>query len=566
MVPLIPADGSWEGTEGGIDFVLRSLDSVVDGTALLENSRYQLLVRVPSALRDAEVRVGGLPFQVWKEGNLLVGQIDVGHTFGLLSIEVHHGGRVLAGASIEVRPRHLNPDIDFPQIKADLDRISFSLLYAIWRRAHQQAFPDFSVPQGTPEWLAMLRNAWARIKGALRQIGRDPNTEILLIHEVRRADRAGHLDAQSLRWLARRPDAWTSSVVPLSVAGLQMGGRYITPERALATRREITVNTPVNRALKHALSRFESRLIRILEAVDSLPPRHFAAADRAEYVNQLREILRDSQHHTVHGFLRDVELRSVTPSDNLHVVRADPRYRQVFRSLGVLQWGVLVDVSGPITEMSLKDTWELYEFWVYLFVLGLFESWGWACLAQGAFSAPQPGAPILLDLARGDRSKSQFERIDPATGRYSLATVTFHREFPSRRANPGLGRGALTVTRNVDVLLEVETAGEMRRIVLDPKYRAEVVDGHLMCPPGAIDDMHVYRDAIGRWEVGAAGARHFVRALNAAVAVFPSHDELGAKASIFYESLADGIGALPLLPTESLDPQLLPEFLQDFVN
>lgn len=206
----------------------------------------------------------------------------------------------------------------------------------------------------------------------------------------------------------------------------------------------------------------------------------------------------------------------------------------------------------------------LYEYWVYLYVLGLFSSWGWDCVVQGAFTVSRPGAPIVLDLARGERSQSQFERVDSATGQYTLATVTFHRGFPSRRANPGLGPGALTVTRNVDILVEIETGGMMRRLVVDPK--AEVVDGHLVCPSSAVGDMHVYRDAIGRWEVGAAGARHFVRALDAAVAVFPSRDEVGAAASLFYDSLADGIGALPLMPPDSNGPQLLPTFLQHFVG
>lgn len=566
MVNLARTGNVWSGEENGLSFTIRPVNGGIEGPALLENARYQLLVRLADPVANPEIRVGGLPLELWREGNLLVGQLAVGHTFGELRIEVLSEGQLLAGATAEVRPRHLDPDTDFPQIKEDLDRINSSLVYSIWRRAHQQAFPDFTVPQGTPEWLAMLRNTWSRIRRSLREIERDPNTELLLIHEVRRASQVGRTDSKGLRWLTQQPSAWTSSDSPFSVACLHAGGRYITPERALATRREITLNTAANRALKYALSRLEIRLGTVLQAVDSLPARHFATADKDEYVAQLRQILRDSQHFTVHGFLAEVEARPAGSSQRLHVVRADPRYRQVVRWIGVLQWGVLSEVEGTITEMSLKDTWELYEYWVYLFVLGLFTSWGWDCVAQGAFTVSQPGAPILLDLARGERSQSQFERTEQATGQYSLATVTFHRGFPSRRANSGLGRGALTVTRNVDVLVEVESGGEMRRMVLDPKYQAELVDGHLVCPLGAVNDMHVYRDAIGRWEVGAAGARTFVRSLDAAVAVFPSRDEAGAASSLFFESLSDGIGALPLLPSDDEGPHLLPSFLMQFVS
>lgn len=566
MVALAAASDAWTGEADGFQFYVRPLDGGVEGDALLENARYQLVVKLPRGTTNPEIRVGGLPLKTWRDDDRLEGQIQLGHSFGRVDIEVRDGAHALAQATIDVRPRHLDPERDFTQIRADLDRVSFSLAYAIWRRAHQQAFPDFAVPQGIPEWLAMLRNTWYKIKRALREIDRDPNTELLLLHEVRRADRAGLLDSRGLRWLAQQPSAWASSAAPFPVACLQVGGRYITPERALATRREVTLNTPANRALKSALVRLERRLRTVLQRVDALPTKHFAAAEKDQYVAELRQILRDAQHYTVHGFLAEVDARPAGSFQRLHIIRADPRYRLVFRSLGILQWGVVSDVSGSITEMSLKDTWELYEYWVYLYVLGLFTGWGWDCVVQGALSVDQPGAPILLDLARGERSQSQFETIDAATGQYSVATVTFHREFPSRWANRGLGRGALTVTRNVDILLEVETAGEVRRMVLDPKYQAELINGHLTCPPSAVDDMHVYRDAVGRWEVGAAGTRRFVGSLDAAAAVFPSHDEIGAASSLFFESLTDGVGALPLLPPVDEGPVLLATFVHDFVT
>ncbi len=386
------------------------------------------------------------------------------------------------------------------------------------------------------------------------------------MYEVHRAERLGMLDAQGIRWLAKHPSAWSARETPFSVASLSVGERYVTPIRALAVRRKITLDTPANRALKQALTHLELRLRAVLRAVDSLPARHFAAGEKEEYANELRGVLRDSQHHTVHGFLSRVQPHHAPPSERLHVARADPRYRHVFRSLGVLQWGVVSDVAGSVSEMSLKDTWELYEYWVYLYVLGLFTSWGWDCVAQGALTTSQPEGPIVVDLVRGEGSQATFEYTDPSSGQYSLASVTFHRQFPSRRSNAGLGRGALTVTRDVDILVEIETAGVVRRLVLDPKYRTQIIDGLLMCPPSAVNDMHVYRDAIGRWELGASGSRHFVRGLSAAVAVFPSHDEEAAASSLFYESLPDGVGALPLLPPDGGEPQLLADYLASFVS
>lgn len=568
MIALEPDGQAWSGADGGVDFRIRPVGGAPTGPALWENSNYHLLVSLPAGppTEGAEIRVGGLPLRTWREGDLLLGQLETGHTFGALRVDVLVGGAVVAEASVDVQPRHLDVDADFAHMKADLDRVSYSLAYAVWRRAHHRAFPDFTVPPGTPEWLAMLRTSWSRIARALREIADDPNTELRRIHEVRRAEHVGLLDMQSLRWLAQQPSAWASQATPFPVASLEVGGRFIAPERALAVRRRITVDTPANRALKRSLSQLELRLRGVLRSIEALPAKHFAAGDKEAYADQLRRVLRDSQHHTVHGFLRNVDAQAVASAKGVHAIRSDPRYRQVFRSLAVLQWGVVSDVAGSVAEMSLKDTWELYEYWVYLYVLDLFAEWGWDCVAQGALTTSQPGAPIVVDLVRGVQSRATFERTDPGTGEYSLANVTFHRQFPSRRANKGLGQGAMTVTRDVDILVEVESSGSVRRLVLDPKYRAELVDELVSCPPSAVNDMHVYRDAIGRWEMGAAGARHFVQALDAAVAVFPSHDEAAAASSIFYESLDDGIGALPLLPSDGTGPQLLPDYLAAFVT
>jgi len=567
-VELIRNSDWWSGIDEQVEFKIRPCNGTLEGDSLLENVRYRLVVKIPEPILGFEVQVGGLPFEMTSENGIFFAEFVVQNTFGLLCIKVFQDGSLRAQSSINVKPKYLDVETDFVRMKADIDQKSLSLAYAIWRLAHQRASPDFTVPQGTVEWLAMLRHGWAQIKRTLQEIARDPNTELVRLHEVVRAERAVHVDSRGMRWLAQHPSAWASSQTPLPVVTLHVAGRYITPERVLVVRREVSLNTPANRALKHALTCLEGRLHDVLQKIGDLSSGHFAASDKAAYVDQLKQILRESQHYTIHGFLRDVAVRAPRSSQPIHVARADVRYRQVFRLLEVLQWGVVSDVGGRVTEMSLKDTWELYEYWVYLFVLGLFVSWGWDCIVQGALVVAQPSSSILLELPRGKASQSQFCRVDQTTGQHAFVTLAFHREFSSRRDNPGLGRGALTVTRNVDILLEVVSAGKMRRLVLDPKYRADVsgAGGHLTCPQAAVDDMHVYRDAIGRWEMGTMGARHFVRTLDAAIAVFPSHDEASAKSSLFYESLQDGIGALPLLPSLGPGPFLLPRFIQEFVS
>ncbi|HEV2174024.1 MAG TPA: DUF2357 domain-containing protein, partial [Nitrospira sp.] len=378
-------------------------------------------------------------------------------------------------------------------------------------------------------------------------------------------DQVRSIDAISQRWLARHPGAWYASRDEPRVASVSVGDSYVTPQQVLSARRIVTIDTPANRALKFVLSRLENRIRSVLRQIDDLPQKHFAGGEKGEYAAQLHQVLRDSQRYTVHGFLREVGAYPITPSA-VHVVRADPRYRQAFRALSILNWGIFSRLEGPVAELALKDTWELYEYWVYLFVLDYFVSAGWECIAQGVISAAHPGSPIVIDLARGKDSESQFETVDPGVGTPKTATVAFHRVFPSRRQNTALGRGALTVERDVDILIEVESGGGLKRAVLDPKYRVEQDNGCLTCQVSAINDMHVYRDAVGRWEMAANGERYFVRTLDAAVAVFPSRDDECTATSLYTESLRDGIGALPLLPPDDEPPQLFYAFLEDLLS
>lgn len=568
-VPLVlsEADNCWTGVEDGVRFEVRPrAGRDAEGTQLRERSEYQLLITAPTEIDEPSIAIGGFPVtpsEVWARGRVAGCVLALGSEFGRLELTLTYGERSKAACWIDVRPRYLDAERDVTAMQADLRRISLSLAYALWRRTFHELYPDREVPAGLPEWLGLLRSLWGLIERKVREIERNPDREIVRRREVVSSARATRVDAAGIRWLAKNPDAWERHATEPPGFSLPVPGGFAAPAKALVTRNDISYDTPANRVIKAALVRLERELSRVVRRIEDLPPRHFASATRERYREYLEKILFGLRRYLRVDYLSEVREDAAPRAASVHIARTDARYRQLLRALDVLRWGLVVDVTGPATRMYLKDTWQLYEYWVFLYVLDLLRGWGWSCERQGVLTTDsrRPG-DVLVDVVRGEESRTRFEKRDPETGALSVVTVFFHRGFRSRMSEKGsLGPGALTVARDVDIYVEIQKGAEVIRVVLDPKYRAESERGCLVCPESAIDDMHVYRDAIGRWAARPGGGRIFERSLRGAFAVFPSRDEVCLSGHRFVDSLEDGIGALPLLPSEDPPPKMLPDLL-----
>lgn len=551
----------WSGTDNGVTFIVRGVGLGAAAAELVESGRYLVTVSGLPNASGAELRTHGLVHRHVLQNGVLIASLELGHEFGDLQLQVFVAEHAVAEALVTVGARHLDVATDYVDIQRDLERVAHGLSYSIWKQAAQQAYPDFQIPSGTPEWLALLTYLWERMRRTLVAIERDPDQELRDVHEVVPASRAGSPDQRGLRWLAQHPDAWEAFNTPPPVASLPIAGKYLTATRALSRRREVSLDTAANRLLKAQLRRIERRITRVVASLAGLPAAHFAAGQRGVYRQNLLKILRESQRVTERGFLREVTDLS-RPTGSSHVARADPRYRDVLRAAAMLQWGIVQGVGGLPMLMSQRETWELYEYWVYLYVLSVFDGMRWTCQSQSSVHL-SADASIVIDLSRGSASTAQFQS-PPGVSPARVATVTFHKVYASRDSVKGVGPGARSVERDVDIVVEVQAPGIIRRVALDPKYRAETTDdGCKVAPVSAINDMHVYRDSIGRWVAAPAATRRFETVLDAAIAVFPSHDEGCAATHRFCRSIADGVGALPLLPSAPSTPAAL---VQRFVE
>ena len=86
--------------------------------------------------------------------------------------------------------------------------------------------------------------------------------------------------------------------------------------------------------------------------------------------------------------MRDVFDVPVPASRSTHVARVDARYREVPRAASLLEWGVLQGVGGEPLLMSERETWQIYEYWVYLYLVSTFDTSVWRCRAQTAAGWP----------------------------------------------------------------------------------------------------------------------------------------------------------------------------------
>lgn len=548
-----PAEGCWLGMDNGVEFVVRPADGIVAGPTLVELSRYQITATLPDSLASPRLVVGGLALSqsnVWKHAGQMGCTLSLSSEFGQLEISLHDGAHPYATCRIQVHPRHLDLDTDFAAIRSDLERISYSLAYALWKQTFHELYPHATIPAGIPEWLGLLRSLWERLALTIREIERDPDRQVVQRQEQRDAARATRMDPGGLRWLTRHPEAWERHTTqPRGFSHPLPGGGFAAPRKVLVTHNDVSYDTTANRALKAALRDLERRLVYVINAVQRLSKEHFASAQKTEYKQQLERIRGALRSLLMARYLSEVRDVKTAHPRSVHVIRTDPRYRETLRALDVLKWGLVSEMSGRAVRMALKDTWQLYEYWVFMYVLDLLRTRGWEEVEQDVVTTDLRGE-LIVSLQHDD-THAHFKREDADTGEVSEVVVTFHKGFAPKGTCNVPALGALTVKRDVDIMLTVNRENGFHRYVLDPKYRVEVTsNGCRVCPTSAIDDMHVYRDAIGRWAPRPGGGLYFERILQGAFAIFPSRDEECYRKHLFAQRIEDGIGAVPLLPSE----------------
>lgn len=559
-VPLLPVgDGTVTAKGPDIEFLLWDSSGPLDASgALTENSSYLLTVNAPNA-KKPELLVGGLVAsgEFRRTGSQLTGEVALGNEFGVLELTLVDQAVEVCTAWIEVRPKYLDLEQDFQAMQADIQEITNGFSYSLWRQTFLDRYPDAAKEGAEIEWIFILRSLWRRIATILQSIERDPQDDLLWTREVVPAGRARSVDAASLRWLAKRSDVWEPVPAGSSVPGIRIGDQVAAPRMADVPRAAPTYDVPANRALKEAIVGLERRVRRGARAAEALPLT-WSAVQQRSYLQQLGRISRQARRFARAPFLSEVSDAPGLRHTRIHAAIADARYRTLFQLIDLLEWGLVDAIKGPPAQAALKETWQLYEYWAYLYVVGLFVSAGWRIDRNDLLRKGADRGTLLLLSADRETTCVFTQRRGP--GEMSRVSLTYHRKLGADQV--------LTIERDVDIFLDATGPGGHIRVVFDPKYRCvrSGSSGPLTCPSSAVDDMHVYRDSIGSWAPKPGGGRLFSRFLDGAFAIFPSHDEQTFASNLYSRRVADGVGAFPLLPGGEQAPKLLRDWFVEMVG
>ncbi len=343
------------------------------------------------------------------------------------------------------------------------------------------------------------------------------------------------------------------------------------PARITVARTEETLDTPANRFIKFALTRWRDTAVDIGDALRREKP-------SAPVTRGLREV--EALTNRLDGLLSEELFREVGPLTQFpagdQVLQKREGYRDLFRTYvqfeaaAVLSWQGGEDVYGA----GQRDVATLYEFWVFLQLAGTVAK---ICQRSFDLSGLVEVNPDHLGVGLRRGRQTVVSGSVARLGRTLHAELWFNRSFGAR------GTGAPSWTRpmrpdcSLRISIDRETSapfkeGEEVWLHFDAKYRVEDL-GELFGDEARADDeageavgdqvaidtggeskrddllkMHAYRDAIRR-SVGA-------------YVLYPGTEREDCR---LYHEILPGLGAFALRPTEHGDAEgILP--LEAFID
>ncbi|OGG52827.1 MAG: hypothetical protein A3F84_14200 [Candidatus Handelsmanbacteria bacterium RIFCSPLOWO2_12_FULL_64_10] len=504
-------------------------------------------LNVSVALRGR--RVGGLrlladgePVACAREGNRLWGRFSSGPRVGEVRFEVVADGRVALTAEVEVRPAKLDYRTHFEAMRADIEATCRSLLFRMPGGVRARRSAVCADGPSAAEYLGLLEGLFADLAQAVEAILRSPCRRLTRRPEVVEVSRARGGGADGVAWVVRTPSVW----VPVPSGGTAVrplrssrGEVYYRAVQEAVPR--VDVDLPENRLLRHVLVTLRGRLKGLVERGTSsgnTPP--------SRWVEACRRML-----SRVEAWLRSPLFQSLSssfPSDMTGTL-LDARYLQVLRVHRDLSRG-LGDLRGRPFEVSFRDTPELYEYWVYLKLVEIFTSLGFTPLET------LPSLFVSEDALQVALGRGLDFAVRLASPEGLQATLFYNRTYTTR------GRASLTHDMRPDVVCEVETRKGKTAWVFDAKYRRAWDGGRWGPTQEDIDQMHAYRDGIGR--VGEGGG--FQRLMDGAYVLFPAEWDEAYLGHRFYRSAAYGIGGFPLMPGDGRTVKHLREWIGEKIK
>jgi large subunit ribosomal protein MRP49 len=282
-------------------------------------------------------------------------------------------------------------------------------------------------------------------------------------------------------------------------------------------------NTYENRLLKHLLAAY-SRRVRAMTAHahdQSLAACFAALLRRLERLNGMTFLASAGPLVSMHGAS--------------HMIRRDPRYRQVYRLWQEVRQRPVFALDCPLFHLPVHNLPRLYESWCALLVAAVLLNLPGAevCQQQLVVQHSPAAEPQHADVLPPYRlTLSEDSPLLVLTWRGAELRLRYQPRYcPHQQGTPADLAGSLDAYTHIpDLALEWQRPGHpLRVLVFDAKYRLEEGGG---LPRAALADAYTY--------LGSIGLSDGTRVVAASLLLYPGQS--------IPELHASNTGAFPLLP------------------
>jgi len=512
-----------------------SLNSIKSYPLFFEYQNYDLYIEASQAVEiyhpNREIRKS-LSHPTNKQ-NVLYGSINFGSDIGYSELEIRSNNAVLLRLKIEVFPSKIDYRTDYQQLLDEVNQEVYNLAYDFLRKTFQNMKIAEENNVTEAEFFAILKNIFNNLFKAFKRIEETPHHRIIKKKSVRPAAKAKNINRQSLKWLNKKSHHYNRELK--------------LPEKILAVEKKLSYDNFENKFLKWVFI----ELIKRLRSFKDNYIKHKQNSDQG-LIAEIDKMLRKLKLNLKRSFLDQVgELQKI---DSISLVlQMAPGYKEIYRYYLMLSKGLTM--NGEIFRLSIKELWQLYEYWTFLKLNRLLQN-KYKMVKNDIIKLDYSG--INVTLAKG--AQAEVEYINPITG--EEFTLSY---------NSYTGDGITTNQQPDNILsLSKKDSKYHYKFIFDAKYRLNTAeegtryeDRYKGIPGPEEDDintMHRYRDAVA----AELDNSKYQRTMVGAFVLFPYHDQEKFKKHRFYKSIEKiNIGAFPFLPGST---ELIAEFLENIID
>ncbi|MFP4199764.1 MAG: DUF2357 domain-containing protein, partial [Halanaerobium sp.] len=464
--------------------------------------------------------------------NILYGSINFGSDIGYSEFEIRSNSQVILTLKLEVFPSKIDYQKDYQQLLEEVNREVYNLAYDFLRKTYQEMKISEKQNITEAEFFVIIENIFKDLFKALKRVEESPHHQIIRKRNVRPASRVKKMGRQSLKWLNKNSRHYDQELK--------------LPEKMLAVEKKLSYDNFENKFIKWSFSELIKRL------------KHFKLNYQSSKMNpdrnlitKIDQMIRKLNLKLKHSFLAEVgELQKI---DSISLVlQMAPGYKELYKYYLMLLRGL--SLNGDIFRLSIKELWQLYEYWTFLKLNSLLKD-KYKLVKNNIIELDYSG--INITLSQGASAEVEYQ--NPVTG--EKFTLSYNRSS---------GEGITTNQKPDNILsLSKNDSRHQYKFIFDAKYRLNTAeagtrygdryDGIPGPEESDINTMHRYRDA-----VAAEMEEDYRRTMVGAYVLFPYHNQQKFKEHRFYQSIDRvNIGAFPFLPGST---ELLADFLENIVD